>query len=111
MCGENGKNNSAIGERLRKLRFENDLTQTEVAQEIGVTQQTYSKYESGDAKPDSETIIKLCGLYGVTADFLLGIEKPKVKQDSDKLSQISDGDVNVIVEKLLSKLKKGEEEV
>ena len=93
-----------IGERLRRLRFDNGLTQAEVAQKIGVTQQTYSRYEGSDAKPDSDTIIKLCELYGVTADYLLGIEKVKPKVGADKVA-ISDGDVDIIVEKLLNKLK------
>ena len=101
----NDKLKSGMGERLRRLRFDNDLTQAEVAQKIGVTQQTYSRYESGDAKPDSETIIKFCELYGVTADYLLGIGVAKQTSGAEKTAAISDGDVDVIVEKLLSKLK------
>ena len=110
MSDEKLKNGNGIGERLRRLRLDNDLTQAEVAQSIGVTQQTYSRYEGSNAKPDSDIIVKLCGLYGVTADYLLGIDGGNSKTSATKLSAISEGDVEVIVEKLYNKLKNDKEE-
>ena len=105
MNEEKDKMNGIIGERLRRLRFDNDLTQAEVAQQLGVTQQTYSRYEGGEAKLDSLVIVKLCELYGVTSDYLLGIEGERRNVEPDKVSSISDGDVDIIVQRLLKKLK------
>lgn len=110
MSDKKKKSLSGIAERLRRLRLDNDLTQAEVAQRIGVTQQTYSRYESGAAKPDSDVIVRLCELYGVAADYLLGIDAAKFSNGGSKLSAISDGDVDIIAERLLLKLKGDKEE-
>ena len=69
------KNDTAT--RLRMLRAEYKLTQAEVANKLGITQQTYSKYENQSINLDSEAIIKICSLYGVSSDYLLGIESSK----------------------------------
>ena len=111
MNGEKCKCNSGIGDRVRRLRFDNGLTQAEVAQRIGVTQQTYSRYEGEGAKLDSEVIVKLCELYGVTADYILGIEAVGGKSGAEKLSLISDGDVDAIVDRVISKLKSDKEDL
>ena len=65
-----------IAKKLRTLRAEADKSQLEVANELGISQQTYSKYEKNDSNIDSSTIRKLCNLYGVSSDYLLGIEQP-----------------------------------
>lgn len=111
MNDEKTTNGGGIGERLRRLRFENNLTQVEVAREISVTQQTYSRYEGGDAKPDSDTIVKFCNLYGVTADYLLGLDTAKPRIEPERVSRISDNDMDMIVERLLNRLKSDKEEL
>lgn len=82
--------------RLKEARKSAGLTQKEVAAVIGVNQNTYSYWENGKTKIDSESLAKLSELFGVTTDFLLGKapckttvdsvnDKPAVRSDEEKL--------------------------
>lgn len=64
-----------IGERLKKLRLSYSLTQGEVAKQAGISQQSYSYYENNMRLMDSETLKKISLLYGVSADYILGIDE------------------------------------
>lgn len=61
-------------ERLRLVREAKKLRQKDVAEVIGVSQVAYSYYETGFRKPDPETLSKLAEYFGVTTDYLLGID-------------------------------------
>ncbi len=61
--------------RLRQLRKQKKLTQKQLASMIGVKNSIISFYEVGDRIPSPEVIIKLAAVLGVSADYLLGIEK------------------------------------
>ena len=58
-------------ERIRNLREDMDLSQTQVAKELNCSQRTYSYYESGGHDIPTETLIKLADLYNVSIDYLL----------------------------------------
>ncbi|MBQ1243463.1 MAG: helix-turn-helix transcriptional regulator [Clostridia bacterium] len=59
---------------LKALREDRDLSQKEIAEYLGTTQQVYSRYETGINEIPVRQIIKLCKLYGVSADYILGIK-------------------------------------
>lgn len=59
--------------RIRDLREDKDLSQTEVAKMLRISQSTYSRYESGYLDLPSEILISLSKIYGVTTDFILGL--------------------------------------
>lgn len=61
-----------FGQKLRKAREDNEISQQEAAKRVGVSQQNLSKYERGLLEPSIETIGKLCDLYFVSADWLIG---------------------------------------
>lgn len=61
-----------IGQRLKKLREEKDLTQAQVAKILGVSRTTYTQYETGKSEPDLATVSKLAEIYETSVDFLLG---------------------------------------
>lgn len=61
-----------IGERLKQLRTEKKLRQSDVADMIGVGRTTYTNYEIGVSEPDIETINKLAEFFEVSTDYLLG---------------------------------------
>lgn len=65
----------SINERLYKLRKEKNISQEELANEIGVSRQTISKWETGESTPDFDKIIPLCEFYGITSDELLSGKK------------------------------------
>ena len=59
---------------IRELREDRDLTQKEIAQYLGTTQQVYSRYENGENEMPVRHLIALCRYYHVSADYLLGLE-------------------------------------
>lgn len=59
-------------ERLKELRQDNQKTQKELADYLGVTERSYQRYEAGDREPDIKGLNKLANYYKVTVDYLLG---------------------------------------
>ena len=62
-----------MGERLKQLRINNNLTQRQVGQRIGVAISAVSSYETGVRYPTYESLVKLSRLYNVTTDYLIGL--------------------------------------
>lgn len=58
--------------RVRAMREDRDLTQTQVAKMLGMSQTGYSKYETGENDIPTAILIKLADFYGTTIDYLLG---------------------------------------
>lgn len=59
--------------RLRDLREDADLNQTQVAKFLGMSQTGYSKYETGENDIPTQVLIKLAGFYKTSTDYILGI--------------------------------------
>ena len=57
--------------RIRDLREDKDLNQTEVATYLGMSQTGYSKYETGENDIPTGILIKLADFYGVSTDYIL----------------------------------------
>lgn len=71
---------SILGNRIRNLRDSEDIQQVDFAKKIGVSNVVLSRYESGERKPDYETLIKIADYFDVTTDYLLGkTETPERK--------------------------------
>ena len=64
-----------IGETIKELRKEKGMTQTELANALFVSQDTISLWECGKSLPDIKALIALTKIFGVSADYILGIEK------------------------------------
>lgn len=64
-----------LGERLYSLRKSKGLSQEKVAETLGVSRQTVSKWETNQTTPDFDKIVPLCRLYEITTDELLTGEK------------------------------------
>ncbi len=60
-------------ERLRELRKDHGISQRALAELLGISQQTYSRYERGQRNPSVETAYVLARLYHVSMDYLAGI--------------------------------------
>ncbi|MCH5350159.1 MAG: helix-turn-helix transcriptional regulator [Oscillospiraceae bacterium] len=63
--------------RIRDLREDNDVSQTEMAKLLRCSQQTYSRYESHTTEIPLESLIFLAEYYDTSVDYLLGITKQK----------------------------------
>lgn len=59
-------------QRIRDLREDRDLTQTQVARMLGMSQTGYSKYETGENDIPTQILIKLARFYNTSIDYLLG---------------------------------------
>ena len=64
-------------ERIRALREDNDLTQTQIAELLNVDQTTYSQYELNKRSMPIDHLVALCKFYNVSADYILGLSKTK----------------------------------
>ena len=58
--------------RIRDLREDKDMTQTQIAKMLGMSQTGYSKYETGENDVPTTILIKLARFYNTSIDFLLG---------------------------------------
>ena len=58
--------------RIRDLREDRDLNQTQVAKMLGMSQTGYSKYETGENDIPTAVLIKLARFYNTSIDYLLG---------------------------------------
>lgn len=61
---------------IKTFRLSIGKTQKEVAEAVGLTQFTYSNYESGKTQPDFDTLVKLADYFHTTVDAILGHEVP-----------------------------------
>lgn len=59
-------------ERIRNLREDRDLTQTDIAKYLGISHTGYSKYETGENDIPTQILIKLADFYNTSVDYLLG---------------------------------------
>jgi len=64
-----------INEKIYNLRKEHHLSQEELADKVGVSRQTVSKWELGESCPDFDKIMPLCEVFGITSDELLSDKK------------------------------------
>lgn len=62
---------------IRDLREDFDMTQQEVADALGTSQTMYARYERGANELPIRHLLRLCELYNVSADYILGIESKK----------------------------------
>lgn len=60
-------------DRVRALREDNDMTQTQIAQLLKIGQKTYSDYELGKTRIPVDSLIVLAKLYNVSMDYICGV--------------------------------------
>lgn len=63
--------------KIREIREDKDLTQKQVSKILNCTQQTYSRYETGEITIDIFNLIKLAEFYNTSTDYLLGLTNEK----------------------------------
>ena len=73
---------------IKELRKNKSMTQKELAQALGISRVTISKYEAGLRAPGMNMIMKICDVFGCTTDYLLGRTRfpyPKLTRLEEKL--------------------------
>ena len=82
-----------LGEKIHHHRKQRGMSQEELAAQITVSRQAISKWELGESIPDTENVVQLCKLFGISADYLLNdeiesdIDIPVVRDNRDKLKK------------------------
>ena len=81
-----------MGQRLKQLRAQKNLTQKQVADRVGLAVSAISSYESGFRYPSYPTLVKLASMYHVSCDYLIGIPCSRTID----VSGLSDSEIEVI---------------
>ena len=64
----------SIGNRVKELRRDYNLSQAKLGDLLSVSQDTISLWENNKALPNTEYIILLCKMFDISADYLLGLD-------------------------------------
>ena len=81
--------NNKFSENLKKIRKENNLSQEQLADELGVSRQAISKWESAVAYPEMDKIIALCDKFNMNIDDLLHKDIKEIKSEEDSKKRIN----------------------
>ncbi|SHF11304.1 DNA-binding transcriptional regulator, XRE-family HTH domain [Caldanaerobius fijiensis DSM 17918] len=98
----------SIGKNIYQLRKENNLTQLELAQKIGVSEQTVSKWENDVCCPDVSMFPVLAKLFGVSIDRIFGFHEESYEEEVKKIVKAANDsrDIRGKIEVLTEGLKK-----
>lgn len=97
-----------LGEKLRNLRKSANMTQEQLADRLGTSCQSVSRWENGTTYPDLELILPLAEIFGVTSDFLLGApEEKKERETRDIFAKLVEAsyEKEVDTEKIISLIR------
>lgn len=72
-----------IGDRLRQIREEQNLTSGQVACKLKIDRRTWLSWEHGDRFPSVPSLIDICETFNVSADWLLGLSEGIGKNECD----------------------------
>ena len=81
--------NNQFSENLKKIRKENNLSQEQLADELGVSHQAISKWESAQAYPEMDKIIALCNKFDLNIDDLLNKDIKEVKGEEESKKKLN----------------------
>ena len=74
-----------LGKRIKELRIENNLTQEELAEQLDVSAQAVSKWETNCSYPDITLLPILANMFGVSVDFLLDVDVKKKEAEINEI--------------------------
>lgn len=63
-----------FSKRLKEIREESGLSQSKLAKELGFSQSTITKWETGERSPNLEVLVQIAKYFKASTDYLLGIE-------------------------------------
>jgi len=89
-----------FGMRLRLLRQSKNMTQRQLADQLRLTKSVISAYETDLRMPSYDILVKIASLFGVTTDYLLGINHGQLID----ISALSEADSKMIIQ-LINRLK------
>ena len=81
-----------IAEKIKILRDQNNLTQTQLAKALGISRSAVNAYEQSISIPSTQYIVELARLFKVSTDYLLGLDSTS----TISVNGLSDKDVEVV---------------
>lgn len=66
-----------LAERLSLLRKERNLTQKEAGRELGISLNSYQRYETSEREPTAPVLVQMAQFYHVSLDYLLGLKNER----------------------------------
>lgn len=82
-----------LAEKIILLRKKNEWSQEELAEQLGISRQSVSKWESGASIPDLDKIVRMSKLFDVSTDYLL---KDSLEEEQPSETENSDGVIRMI---------------
>lgn len=92
-----------IGKRIARLRKENNMTQVELADKLGISYQAVSNWERGDSMPDISKLSELSQIFNVSIDEILGNERQAkiindiIEEEPVDLTEVSDDELKELL--------------
>ena len=81
-----------IAEKIKMLREQNDMTQTQLAKALGISRSAVNAYEQSISTPSTQYIVEIAHLFKVSTDYLLGLDSTS----TINVSGLSAKDVEVV---------------
>lgn len=96
-----------IGKRIRSLRQEYRMTQTQLGEYLGVGKTTISNYENENSFPDNDILVKLSEIFNVSTDYLLGISNMRSRST---MTPKDERDISKTLDVLMEQIENNENE-
>ncbi len=99
-----------VGERLAEIRKDHHDRQADLAAKLNVSKETVKSWEHENSSPSHADLVKICQLYGVSSDYLLGLTDDDPiftgKRRTERFTPEERAEIKVFEEYLLYKRKK-----
>lgn len=81
-----------VADRIKHLREKNNMTQSALAKQLGITRSSVNAWEMGISVPSTQYIVELSRIFCVSTDYLLGVKK----SSTIDVSGLSESDVQLV---------------
>lgn len=81
--------NSNFAENLKKIRKDNNLSQEQLADQLGVSRQSVSKWESSQTYPEMDKVLQICKMFNLNIDELLSQDIKEIKENKEEKNKIN----------------------
>ena len=78
-----------LSENLKRIRKENNLSQEQLAEKLGVSRQAVSKWESGQSYPEMDKVIQICKTFNFNMDELMNENVKEVRENKQATSNVN----------------------